>query len=217
MPHMTLGRKLGMTQIWDAEGNRVPITVVQVGPCVVTGIKSKDGKDGYDAVQLAFEQVTAKKVNKPVAGVFARANVEPHRYLREFRVTAEEAATYTVGQTFTTEFLKKDQVLDVVGTSKGRGFTGVMKRYNYSGSDAGHGTHEAFRNVGTGGQGSATPGRVPKGKRRPGQYGNARSTKQNILIQFVDPDNCLIYLKGGIAGPNGGMVELRESVKTPDA
>ena len=107
-------------------------------------------------------------------------------------------------------------VLDVVGTSKGRGFTGVMKRYNYAGSDAGHGTHEAFRNVGTGGQGSATPGRVPKGKRRPGQYGNARNTKQNILIQFVDPDNRLIYLKGGIPGPNGGMVELREASKTPD-
>ncbi len=217
MSHSVIGRKLGMTQVWDAEGNRVPITVVEVGPCTVTAVKSADGKDGYDAVQIAYHEVKDRKVTKPMAGVYKKAGIKPHRHLREFRIKPGEGGKWSVGYAYTTEGLSTGLFVDVTGTSKGRGFTGVMKRYGYHGSDRGHGTHEAFRNVGTGGQGSATPARVPKGKRRPGQHGNARSTLQNVLIVNVDEPNNLVYLQGGIPGPNGGIVEIKEAKKTPDA
>lgn len=217
MPHFVIGKKLGMTQIWDPEGTRIPITVVEVGPCTVTKVKAQDGKDGYDAVQVAYAPIKERKLTKPQLGVFKTLGIEPHRHLREFRIRAEEAANYEVGQAFTTEHLKTGFFVDVAGKSKGRGFTGVMKRYGFAGSDRGHGTHEAFRNVGTGGAGSATPGRVPKGKKRPGQYGNTRRTTQNVLVVRVDPENNLVYLQGSIPGPNGGLVELTEAIKTPDA
>ncbi len=217
MSHSVLGRKLGMTQIWGPEGNRIPITLVQVGPCTVVQIKSSEGKDGYDAVQIGFDEVKESKLNKPQLGVFKKAGVAPHRHLREFRIKPSEHEKWEVGYTYTTAGLSTGLFVDVTGTSKGRGMTGVMKRYGYHGSDRGHGTHEAFRNVGTGGQGSATPARVPKGKRRPGQHGNSRSTTQNILIVQVDESNDLIYLQGSVPGPNGGLVEISEATKTPDA
>ncbi len=217
MGHSVLGRKLGMTQVWDAEGTRLPVTIVQVGPVTVTRVKSADGPDGYDAVQIAYEPIKERKLTKPQRGFFAKIGVEPHRHLREFRIRADEAGNYEVGKVYATDFLKDGSFLDVRGTSKGRGFTGVMKRYGYHGSDRGHGTHEAFRNVGTGGQGSATPGRVPKGKKRPGQYGNHRETLQNILVVKVDHGNRIVYLQGSIPGPKGGLVQLTEAVKTPDA
>ena len=216
MGHCVLGRKVGMTQLWGPEGNRLAITLVQVGPCTVTRVKTKDGKDGYNAVQIAYEPVPDRKVTKPVLGSYKKLGVEPHRHLREFRVREEELGKYEPGMSYSTDFVQTGNFLDVVGTSKGRGFTGVVKKYGYHGADAGHGSHESFRHVGTGGQGSATPGRVPKGKKRPGQHGNKRISVQNVLVVQVDYENRLVYLQGSIPGPNGGIVQLHEAIKTPD-
>jgi len=203
-----------MTQVWSADGNRLPVTVVQVGPVTVTKIKSSDGSDGYDAVQIAFEQVKESKLTKPEAGVFKKLDIPPHRHLREFRITPDEAGNYEPGMTYGTEFLKMGFLVDVCSTSKGRGFAGVLKKYNFHGADAGHGAHEAYRHPGTGGQGSATPGRVPKGRKRPGQMGNKRVTVQNVMVVQVDRPNHLAFLLGGVPGPIGGLVQISEAVKT---
>lgn len=216
MPHCVLGRKLGMTQIWSADGNRMPVTVVQVGPCTVTKIKSADGVDGYDAVQIAYDKVKESKLTKPEVGVFKKLGIEPHRHLREFRIRADEAGNYEPGMVYGSEFLKMGFLVDVAATSKGRGFAGVLKRHGFHGADAGHGAHEAFRHPGTGGQGSATPGRVPKGRKRPGQMGNKRTTVQNVMIVQVDRPNHLAFLLGGVPGPNGGLVTISEATKAPE-
>jgi large subunit ribosomal protein L3 len=206
-----------MSQVWGPEGNRIPVTVVQVGPCVVTRVKTADGTDGYNAIQYAFEEVAERKLTKPEAGVFKKLGLAPHRHLREFRISEDKMSTYEVGSSYTTDHLKTGFFVDVTGTSKGSGFTGVMKRHNYHGAKASHGAHEAYRHAGTGGQGSATPARVPVGMKRPGQHGNQRSTTQNILVVQVDRQNNLVYLQGAVAGPKGGLVEIREANKTPDA
>ncbi|HIA01549.1 MAG TPA: 50S ribosomal protein L3 [Myxococcales bacterium] len=216
MPHSILGRKLGVTQMWGPEGNRISATAIQVGPCVVTQLKSEDGIDGYNAVQIGFEVVAERKLTKPEAGVFKKLGLDTHRHLREFRVTSEELATYEVGQVITTENLKTGNFVDVSGTSKGSGFSGVMKRHNYHGAKASHGVHESYRGAGTGGQGSATPARVPKGMKRPGQHGNKKATTQNLMVTSVDHDNKLIFLQGSVPGPPGGLIQISEATKTRD-
>jgi large subunit ribosomal protein L3 len=217
MSHAVLGKKLGMTQIWGPEGNRLPVTVVQCGPCTVVNKKSAEGSDGYNAVQLAYEEVAERKLNKPQRGLFKKAGLAPHRYLREFRVNAKDLERYEEGQVLTSEHLQVGNFVDVTGTSKGRGFTGVMKRHGYHGAaTATHGTHEAFRHAGTGGQGSATPARVPKGMKRPGQHGNTTETTQNVLVVQVDHSNNLVFLQGAIPGPTGGVITVKDAVKTPD-
>jgi len=205
-----LGAKLGMTQVWD--NNRiVPVTVVQAGPCVVTQVRTAE-KDGYSAVQLAFGAVDPRKVNKPEAGHFARAGVAPRRHLVELRTT--DASEYEVGQEITVDRFQPGELVDVTGTTKGKGFAGVMKRHGFGGLRASHGVERKHRSPGSIG-GAATPGRVFKGLRMAGRMGGGRHTVQNLTVQAVDPEQNLILVKGAVPGPKGGLVLIRSAVKAP--
>ncbi len=203
-----LGTKLGMTQVWD--NNRiVPVTVVQAGPCVVTQVRTPD-KDGYHAVQLAFGEIDPRRVNKPEGGHFARAGVAPRRHLVELRTT--DASEYTVGQEVTVDAFTAGQYIDVTGTTKGKGFAGVMKRHGFHGLRASHGVERKHRSAGAIG-GAATPARVFKGMKMAGRMGNARFTAQNLVIQEIDPDANLLLIKGAVPGPKGGLVLVRSAAK----
>ncbi|MFS8477919.1 MAG: 50S ribosomal protein L3 [Micromonosporaceae bacterium] len=203
-----LGAKLGMTQVWD--NNRiVPVTVVQAGPCVVTQVRTVE-KDGYSAVQLAFGAVDPRKVNKPEAGHFAKAGVAPRRHLVELRTG--NASEYEVGQEITADVFEPGESVDVTGTTKGKGFAGVMKRHGFGGLGASHGAERKHRSPGSIG-GAATPGRVFKGMRMAGRMGGVRQTVQNLTIQAVDPEQHLILVKGAVPGPKGGLVLIRSAVK----
>ena len=208
-----LGEKLGMTQVFDANNRIVPVTVVKAGPCVVTQIRTVD-KDGYSAVQIAFGVIDPRKVNKPEAGHFAKAGVPPRRYTVEIRTA--DASSYTLGQEVTADLFAaegdKAVLVDVTGTSKGKGYAGVMKRHNFKGLGAGHGVHRAHRKPGSIGA-CATPGRVFKGTRMAGRMGNVRVTTQNITVHSVDTAKGLLLLKGAVPGPTGGMVLIRTAVK----
>ena len=203
-----LGAKLGMTQVWD--NNRVvPVTVVQAGPCVVTGVRTPD-RDGYSAVQLAFGAVDPRKVNKPRSGQFAKAGVAPRRHVVELRTT--DASEYTVGQEVTADAFAPGQYVDVTGRTKGKGFSGVVKRHGFSGLKASHGVERKHRSPGSIGA-CATPGRVFKGVRMPGRMGGVRFTVQNLTIQAVDPASNLLLIRGAIPGPKGALVLVRSAVK----
>jgi large subunit ribosomal protein L3 len=203
-----LGAKLGMTQVWD--NNRVvPVTVVQAGPCVVTQVRSPD-KDGYPAVQLAYGDVDPRKVNRPETGHFRRAGVAPRRHLVELRTT--DASEYALGQEVTVDTFTPGEYVDVTGTTKGKGFAGVMKRHGFHGLRASHGVERKHRSPGSIG-GCATPGRVFKGVRMAGRMGGVRFTAQNLTIQSVDPDNNLLLVRGALPGPRGGLVLIRSAVK----
>lgn len=219
--HCVLGRKIGMTQMWGPEGNRWVATVIQLGPCTVIKKKTKDGPDGYDAVVIAYDAVpeekAEKKLTKPEVGVFKKLGVKPHRTIREFRVHADTLARYEIGQVITTDNMTVGNFVDVVGTSKGRGFAGVMKRHNFQGFSNSHGVHESFRGPGTGGAGSLMPSRVPPGSRRPGHMGAARVSIQNLLVMAVDRGNNLLFVQGSVPGANGELVMVNEAAKTPDA
>jgi len=208
-----LGEKLGMTQVFDENNRIVPVTVVKAGPCVVTQIRTMEN-DGYSAVQIAFGVIDPRKVNKPEAGHFAKAGVPPRRYTVEIRTA--DAASYSLGQEVTAELFAsqgdKAVKVDVVGTSKGKGYAGVMKRHNFKGLGAGHGVHRAHRKPGSIGA-CATPGRVFKGTRMAGRMGGVRVTTQNITVHSVDADKGLLLLKGAVPGPTGGMVLVRSAVK----
>ncbi len=205
-----LGAKLGMTQIWD--NNRVvPVTVVQAGPCVVTQVRTPD-RDGYSAVQLAYGAVNPRKVNKPEAGHFAKADVAPRRYLVELRTT--DATTYELGQEVTVDTFAAGQPVDVTGKTKGKGFAGVMKRHGFHGLKASHGVERKHRSPGSVGA-CATPGRVFKGVRMAGRMGGVRYTAQGLTIQAVDPEQNLILVRGAIPGPKGGLVLIRTAAKAP--
>jgi large subunit ribosomal protein L3 len=203
-----LGTKLGMTQVWD--NNRiVPVTVVQAGPCVVTQVRTPD-TDGYHAVQLAFGDIDPRRVNKPEAGHFAKAGVAPRRHLVELRTT--NASEYTVGQEVTVDAFTPGQYVDVTGTTKGKGFAGVMKRHGFHGLRASHGVERKHRSPGAIG-GAATPSRVFKGMKMAGRMGNTRFTAQNLVIQEIDPDSHLLLIKGAVPGPKGGLVLVRSAAK----
>jgi large subunit ribosomal protein L3 len=204
-----LGTKLGMTQVWDDNNKIVPVTVVQAGPCVVTQVRTPE-VDGYSAVQIGYGQIDPRKVNKPDAGHFAKAGVTPRRHLVELRTS--DASEYTLGQEITVETFEAGQSVDVTGTTKGKGFAGVMKRHGFSGVGASHGAHRNHRKPGSIG-GCATPGRVFKGLRMAGRMGYARQTVQNLTIQAIDADNGLILIKGAVPGPKGGVVLVRNAVK----
>ena len=208
-----LGEKLGMTQVFDANNRIVPVTVVKAGPCVVTQIRTPD-KDGYSAIQMAYGAIDPRKVNKPEAGHFAKAGVPPRRYLVEIRT--DDASSYTVGQEIRAEvFAPTDgSVLrvDVVGTSKGKGYAGVMKRHNFKGLGAGHGVKRAHRKPGSIGA-CATPGRVFKGTRMAGRMGNVRTTTQNLTVHAVDVERGLLLIRGAVPGPRGGIVLVRTAAK----
>jgi large subunit ribosomal protein L3 len=204
-----LGTKLGMTQVFDENNRIVPVTVVAAGPCVVTRIRTPE-KDGYPAVQLAYGAIDPRKVTKPVAGHFAAAGATPRRHLVELRTA--DAAEYQVGQEVTAELFTAGVVVDVVGTSKGKGTAGVMKRHGFAGLGASHGTQRKHRSPGSIG-GCATPSRVFKGTRMAGRMGHVRVTTQNLTVHQVDVESGLLLIKGAVPGPKGGLVLVKTAVK----
>ena len=204
-----LGTKLGMTQVFDDSNRIVPVTVVAAGPCVVTQVRTPDN-DGYSAVQLAYGAIDPRKVNKPVAGHYAKAGVTPRRHLVELRTT--DAGDYEVGQELTAEVFEAGAVVDVVGTTKGKGTAGVMKRHGFRGLPASHGTQRKHRSPGSIG-GCATPARVFKGVRMAGRMGNERVTTQNLTVHRVDPEAGLLLIKGAVPGPKGGLVLVKTAAK----
>jgi len=208
-----LGTKLGMTQVWDDNNIVVPVTVVAASTNVVTQVRRPE-TDGYNAIQVGFGEIEARKVNKPSAGHFAKAGTTPRRHLLEIRTA--DAAGYQVGQELTVDTFAQGDVIDVTGTSKGKGFAGVMKRHGFHGVGASHGAHRNHRKPGSIGA-CATPGRVFKGVRMAGRMGGDTVTTQNVVVHAVDTDKGLILLKGAIPGPKGGLVVLRSAAKRPVA
>jgi large subunit ribosomal protein L3 len=208
-----LGRKIGMTQVFDQMGHRIPVTVIEAGPCrVMAKAKTKSGDRGTN-VQIAFDECSQKALNRPKVGYFEGKGVKPHRVLREFTVPDDVAAELEEGTELTlTDLFGEGDSVDVSGTSKGRGFTGVIKRHGYHGTKATHGTHEAFRHGGSNGP-SADPARTFKGKKMPGQHGNTTVTVQNLEVVQIFADKNLILLKGAVPGPRSGLVEIRKAVK----
>ena len=204
-----LGTKLGMTQVFDENNRVVPVTVVQAGPNVVTQVRTAE-KDGYQAVQLAYGAIDPRRVNKPRGGHFAKAGVTPRRHLVEIRTT--DAGEYTVGQEITADVFAAGALVDVVGTSKGKGTAGVMKRHGFSGLGASHGTQRKHRSPGSIG-GCATPGRVFKGVRMAGRMGRDRVTTQNLTVHRVDADRGLLLIKGAVPGPRGGLLLVKNAAK----
>ncbi|MGO2660138.1 50S ribosomal protein L3 [Mycetocola reblochoni] len=205
-----LGTKVGMTQVWDENNKVVPVTVIQVAPNVVTQVRTPE-IDGYSAVQIAAGQIDPRKVNKPDAGHFDKAGVTPRRHVTEIRTA--DAADYSAGQELTVEgVFEAGQKVDVVGTSKGKGFAGVMKRHNFSGVGASHGAHRNHRKPGSIGA-SATPSRVFKGMRMAGRMGGERVTVLNLRVHSVDAEKGLILVKGAVPGARGRLVFVRNAVK----
>ena len=206
-----LGTKLGMTQVFDESGQVTPVTVVKAGPCVVTAVRTPD-RDGYSAVQFGYGEIDPRKVNKPVAGIFAAAGVTPRRYLAELRT--DDASEYQVGQEVTAEVFAAGQLVDATGTSKGKGTAGVMKRHGFKGLSSSHGTQRKHRSPGSIG-GCATPGRVFKGVRMAGRMGAVRTTVQSLTVHSVDADRGLLLIKGAVPGTAGGLILVRSAAKAP--
>lgn len=206
-----VGRKLGMTQLVAEDGTVSPCTVIEACPIVVG--KRTTEKDGYDALILGVGEAKEKHLSKAVLGSFKKNGVEPRRTLREFRCSAEHAASVEVGQQVKLdEVFEEGQFLDVRGVSRGRGFSGVMRRHNFAGAKASHGAHEYMRHGGSIGT-NMTPGRVLKGRKMAGQYGNARVSMLNQRVVKVIADQNLVLIRGGVPGARGGLVELRGAVK----
>ncbi|HHT12990.1 MAG TPA: 50S ribosomal protein L3 [Propionibacterium sp.] len=208
-----LGTKLGMTQLWDENNKVVPVTVIQAGPCVVTQVRTPE-IDGYNAVQLGFGAIKAKHVTKPAAGHFAKADVTPRKHLLEIRTG--NASEFELGQELTAEVFADGEVVDVTGTTKGKGTAGVMKRHGFAGLKASHGVHRKHRAPGSIG-GCATPGRVFKGTRMMGRMGNNKVTVQNLKIHAVDAERGLLLVRGAIPGNNGSLVVVRSAARKGDA
>ena len=205
-----IGEKLGMTQLFDEESQSIPVTVVKLGPCRVVQVKT-EVTDGYDAIQISSRELDARKVNKPMAGHFAKANVPPARHLIEVRVP--DASEYTVGQEINvSDVLEVGEKADVAGLSKGKGFTGVMKRHNFAGQSASHGVHRVHRAPGSIGA-CATPARVFKGMPMAGRMGGDRKTVLNLDIVKVDAERGLAMLRGAVPGNKGSVVVVRRAVK----
>jgi large subunit ribosomal protein L3 len=204
MVTMILGRKLGMTQVWSEDDKLLPVTVIQAGPCVVTQVKT-DKRDGYRAVQIGFGDIKESKVNKPMAGHFAKAKVEAKKYLSEVRIGADEVVK--PGQTITVGILEGVKQVHVTGTSKGKGFAGVMKRHNFKGGPGGHGSH-FHRAPGSIGQ-CATPSRVFKGMKLPGHMGSETVTVKNLDIVKIDAEQNLLIVKGAVPGAKGALLTIR--------
>ena len=204
-----LGRKLGMTQVWDEDGRLVPVTVVQVGTNVVTQVRTPE-KDGYTAIQLGHGEVKPARVTKPMLGHFEKAGVTPRRTLVEIRTS--DAAEYTPGQELTADTFEVGAVVDVTGKTKGKGFAGVMKRHGFAGVSASHGAHRNHRKPGSIGA-CATPGRIFKGLKMAGRMGNERCTVQNLTVQAIDLEKGYVVVNGAVPGPKGGAVVIRSAVK----
>jgi len=207
-----IGKKIGMTQVFTEEGNLVPVTVVDVNTCLVVGKRTPE-KDQYSAVTLGYGEIREKNLTKPELGFFKKNNAALRRHLKEFRVSPEEAAEFTVGEAVKADMFSKGQLVDVTGITKGRGFSGVMRRWNFKGSQTKtHGTHEYQRHPGAIGQ-RKTPGRVYPGKKMPGHYGVDQVTTQNLSVVDVDVEKGLLLIKGAIPGHNDGIIYVRPSIK----
>jgi large subunit ribosomal protein L3 len=209
-----IGRKVGMTQFFEDDGDVVAVTVIEAGPCTVLQVKTEDSKDGYNAIQIGFGERKASKNNKPLSGHVNKAGADKTPSLiSEIRLTKDEVANYSVGQVLSaSDVFSTADTVDVTGTSKGKGFAGVMKRYNFKGFIRTHGTHEFFRHGGSIGT-RLTPGHVFKGKKMPGHMGAEQKTIQNLRVARVDSERSLVFVRGGVPGPNGGYVKLRKAVK----
>jgi len=206
-----LGYKVGMTQIYNSN-TVVPVTVVDVSGNTVLQVKTAEGNDGYNAIQLGIGDRKEKHTSKPMQQVYKNLELAPKRDVREVRLSAEDVQKYSSGQTLGADIFTVGQKIDVTGTSKGRGFAGVMKRYNFSGFIRTHGTHEYFRHGGSIGT-RLTPGHVIKGKKMPGHMGQERVTVQNLTVEKIDTERNLIFIRGGIPGANKGLVLIRAAVK----
>jgi len=204
-----LGRKIGMTQIFQEDGAAVPVTVLECGPCTVLQIRTEE-VDGYHAVQLGFADKKRKNATQAERGHAKKADAEPKRYVREIR--QKEASDLAAGTTLTVEVFSDVKNVDVTGVSKGRGFAGVIKRHGFRGLRATHGVKRMHRHPGSSGP-SADPSRTRKGIRKPGQFGNARTTVRNLEVVRVDPANNLLLIRGAVPGPNGGYLTIRQTNK----
>lgn len=204
-----IGKKIGMTQIFDEKGNVIPVTVVEAGPCVVAQKKTVEN-DGYNAVQVGFGDAKANSVNKPMKGHFAKADIAPKKELKEFRL--EDCDALNVGDIIKADIFAEGEIVDVHGTSKGKGFAGTIKRYNNHSLKDTHGTGPVHRHAGSMAAAS-DPSRIPKGKKMPGHLGAETVTVQNLVVVKIDAENNLIALKGAVPGPKGGIVTITNSVK----
>ncbi len=204
-----LGRKVGMTQIYEADGTAVPITVLECGPCTVLQVRTAE-RDGYHALQLGFDDKKRKNATQAERGHAKKVSAEPKRYVREIR--QEGPSEVAEGQTLTVEVFNEIKTVDVIGTSKGRGYSGVIKRHGFKGLRASHGVKRMHRHPGSSGP-SADPAHTRKGIRKPGQYGNARITVRNLKVVRVDLTNNLLLIRGAVPGPNGGYLTIRQTNK----
>ncbi|MBE6782232.1 MAG: 50S ribosomal protein L3 [Ruminococcaceae bacterium] len=204
-----IGKKLGMTQLFDANGNVVPVTVIEAGPCVVAQKKTVEN-DGYDAVQIGYGDLKASKVNGPMKGHFAKNDVAPKKVLRELRL--EDCSAVNVGDVLKADIFAEGDAVDVRGTSKGKGYAGTIKRWNFARLKESHGTGPVHRHGGSLGA-CSSPSRVWKGKKMAGHLGNERVTVQNLKVVKIDAENNIIAVKGAVPGPKGGIVVLFDSVK----
>ncbi len=202
-----LGTKLGMTQIYNENGRILPVTVVQAGPCFVVQKKTQES-DGYNAIQVGFGEIRENQTNKPEKGHFNKAEIKPLRYLREFRV--DNVDEYNVGQEIKAELFEQGEQIDVTGTSKGKGFAGTIKKYNFQRGPMGHGS-KSHRRVGS--AGAKGPARVFKGTKRPGRMGAERVTVQNLEVVKVDNERNLLIIRGAVPGPKGSLLVIKSSVK----
>lgn len=205
------GKKLGMTTLFGEDGNRVNVTVLEVGPCTVVAKRTKEA-NGYDAIQVGFGEVASYRKNQPELGHFKKAGVEPTRYLREIRLNEGEVDNYEIGQEIKVDLFEAGEFVDISGTSKGKGFQGVMKRHNFAGFRATHGTHEYFRHGG-GISAAEFPGKVWKGKKMPGQMGNRTVTTQNLLVFQVRPEENILLVRGAVPGPINGILRVQKARK----
>ena len=207
-----IGRKIGMTQRFDDKGAVTPVTVIQAGPCTVTQKKTLE-TDKYNAIQLGFDDKKESRVNQADKGHFAKNKLSPKKFLKEIRLTDAEAGKYTVGDEVNVGVLENCKFVDVTGFSKGRGFTGVIKRHNFKTPKMTHGTHEKFRHGGS--LGMRFPQHVRKGKKMAGLYGNDKTTVQNLEVHSVRKEENLLFVVGAIPGPNNGIVVVRSALKKP--
>jgi len=203
-----IGRKIGMTQVFDQNGKVTPVTLLQMGPCKVVEVKTED-KNGYKAIKIGYEQLTEKKVNKPMTGYFKAIGCEPFKYLKEFRV--DDVEGINVLDVFDVDLFVENELVTVTGTSKGRGFAGVMKRHNFHGFMSSHGVHESFRGGGSIGQ-CATPARVVKGKKMAGHYGVDTVSVKNLRVMKIDKEKNLIMIKGAVPGHRNSLVLLKKGM-----
>jgi len=207
-----LGKKVGMTQVFDENGEVIPVTVIEAGPCFVTQKKTAK-QDGYTAIQLGFEEVKPKRLTQPQQGHLRRNNLPPLRHLREIRMSEGELEDYEEGQKISIGVFEVGEIVDVVGTSKGRGFAGGMKRHGFRGGSKTRGQSDRQRSPGSIGQGT-TPGRVYKGKHMPGRMGNQRVSAQSLQVVLVDPQRNLLAVKGNVPGARNGLLLIKEAKKT---